>query len=290
MQLTTSNNNFSKLKKPSSFDREFRLGLVLYGGISLAIYMNGICQEFYNAVRGRGIYKLIKALTDSNIVVDIVSGTSAGGINGVLLSYALANSNETEVVDFKQFAQIWRNSGDIDKLLREPASGKPTSEVNSFLDGEGYYQGEFEKAFRQAGNYIESAPKNEWYSDFRELDLYLAGTDVLGRIYKIFDNTGKVIDLKDHRTVFHLKYRQDRKQWIGNPFQLEDEGTYQALAKLCRITSCFPVAFPLVTVKLEPNFADSDYEADKNLWNGVNCKIVFFHPESQPKMDFNSIL
>jgi hypothetical protein len=62
------------------------LGLVVYGGIALAIYMNGICREFYNAVRGRGIYKLIKALTDSDIIVDIISGTSAGGINGVLLA------------------------------------------------------------------------------------------------------------------------------------------------------------------------------------------------------------
>jgi patatin-related protein len=276
MQLTTSNDRVPKLNKPRTFDREFRLGLVLYGGISLAIYMNGICQEFYNAVRGRGIYKLVKALTNSDIVVDIVSGTSAGGINGVLLSYALANSDESNIVDFQQFAQIWRNSGDIDKLLREPARGKSTSEVNSFLDGEEYYQGEFEKAFRQAGNYRESAPKNEWYSDFRELDLYLTGTDLLGRIYKIFDNTGKVIDIKDHRTVFHLKYREDRKQWIGNPFKLEDEGNYQALAKLCRITSCFPVAFPVVTVKLEPNFAYSDYEADKKLveWGELNKRIL----------------
>jgi hypothetical protein len=80
--------------------------------------MNGVCREFYNATRGRGIYKLIKALTDSDIVVDIVSGTSAGGINGVLLSYAVANSYEKIVVDFKEFGDIWRESGDINKLLR----------------------------------------------------------------------------------------------------------------------------------------------------------------------------
>src|SRR4028118_782764 len=103
--------NPPKLHKPE-FSREHRLGLVVYGGIALAIYMNGICQEFYNAVRGRGIYKLIKALTDADIVVDIISSTSAGGINGVLLSYALANSDLKEVVDFANFADIWRESGD----------------------------------------------------------------------------------------------------------------------------------------------------------------------------------
>ena len=70
--------------------------------------MNGVCREFYNAVRGWGIYKLIKALTDSDIIVDILSGTSAGGINGVLLSYALTNSTKNQVIDFEQFAALWR--------------------------------------------------------------------------------------------------------------------------------------------------------------------------------------
>ena len=45
-------------------------------------------------MRGRGVYRLIKAITDSEIVVDVISGTSAGGINGVMLSYALCNNCE----------------------------------------------------------------------------------------------------------------------------------------------------------------------------------------------------
>src|SRR5688572_32760574 len=94
---------------------ENRFGLVMYGGVSLAVYINGVAQEFFNAVRGRGVYQFVKALTDSDIVVDIVSGTSAGGINGIMLSYALAN--ERELADA---ASLWRNDGDIRKLLRSP--------------------------------------------------------------------------------------------------------------------------------------------------------------------------
>ena len=60
-------------QSPSTRSREIRLGLVMYGGISLAIYINGVAREFYRAVRGESIYKLIKAFTDSDIVVDIVS-------------------------------------------------------------------------------------------------------------------------------------------------------------------------------------------------------------------------
>ncbi|MCA2811552.1 MULTISPECIES: patatin-like protein [unclassified Microcystis] len=253
----TQSSSATCLKKPD-FRKETRLGLVLYGGVSLAVYMNGVCREFYNATRGRGIYKLIKALTDSDIVVDIISGTSAGGINGVLLSYAVANSDQDRVVDFKEFGDIWRESGDINKLLRPLKKENNQRDVNSLLNGEGYYQEELFKAFEQAGNNQQSAPDGEWYSEFNELDLFITGTDVLGRIYKTFDNTGKVIEIKDHRCVFQLKYRED--QDVGDPFSTTDKDTQEALAKLCRITSCFPLAFPVVPVAIK-----SDNKVDNKL-------------------------
>ncbi|MBW4465941.1 MAG: patatin-like protein [Pegethrix bostrychoides GSE-TBD4-15B] len=239
------------LQQPE-FRQEFRLGLVVYGGVSLAIYMNGICREFYNAVRGRGIYKLVKALTDSDIVVDVISGTSAGGINGVLLSYALTNSNQHVAVDFKNFAQIWRENGNIAELLRQTnlKQSDPHQPTNSVLDGEGYYQDSLAEAFQQASNKQDTEPQkaaSEWFSDSSELDLFVTGTDTLGRVSKAFDNTGSVIEIKDHKTVFLLKYRRYRK----HPFQPLPQ-TQQSLAKLCRITSCFPVAFPVVSVKLPP--------------------------------------
>ncbi len=255
----TQSSSATCLKKPD-FRKETRLGLVLYGGVSLAVYMNGVCREFYNATRGRGIYKLIKALTDSDIVVDIISGTSAGGINGVLLSYAVANSYENIVVDFKEFGDIWRESGDINKLLRplKKENNQIDVDVNSLLNGEGYYQEELFKAFEKAGNNQQSAPDGEWYSEFNELDLFITGTDVLGRIYTTFDNTGKVIEIKDHRCVFQLKYRED--QDVGDPFSTTDKDTQEALAKLCRITSCFPLAFPVVPVAIK-----SDNKVDNKL-------------------------
>jgi len=93
--------------------RETRLGLVVYGGVSLAIYINGVADELFRAHRGRGVYKLLKRLLDSDIVVDIVSGTSAGGINGLLLAYALTNERE-----FSDCASLWREQGSLSRLLR----------------------------------------------------------------------------------------------------------------------------------------------------------------------------
>jgi predicted acylesterase/phospholipase RssA len=139
--------------------------------------MNGVCREFYNAVRGRGAYKLIKALTDSDIIVDIISGTSAGGINGVLLSYALTNSTADQVADFANLAQIWRESGNILGLMRQPSPSD--SQLDSILDGEGYYQKQLKEAFDKAQNSKAPAPTDEWLSEFNELDLFVTGTDVL---------------------------------------------------------------------------------------------------------------
>ena len=44
---------------------------MVYGGVSLAVYINGVCREFENAVRSHGIYKSIKA-TERDIVVYII--------------------------------------------------------------------------------------------------------------------------------------------------------------------------------------------------------------------------
>ncbi len=266
-----------KLPKPE-LRREIRLGLVVYGGVSLAIYMNGVCREFYNAVRGRGLYKLIKAITDADIVVDIISGTSAGGINGILLSYALSNSSEEEVVDFAEFASIWRESGDIQKLMYQPSNDPRTSGCESLLDGEGYYQNELKNAFKQASFNKTQATGDEWFSDSNELDLFVTGTDILGKVHTFFDDTGKVVEVNNHRAIFHLKHRRGRKEPF-NPDCGEDqsENTYQALAKLCRITSCFPVAFPVVTVKLEAGEEPADEKLV--LWGDLNNRQL---PEIPP--------
>ncbi|MGB7443250.1 MAG: patatin-like protein [Coleofasciculaceae cyanobacterium] len=273
------------LQKPE-FRREKRLGLVVYGGVSLAIYMNGVCREFYNAVRGRGIYKLVKALTDADIIVDIVSGTSAGGINGVLLSYALANSSAEQIVDFKEFAPIWREDANIRDLMHEPSSEK--SQFQSILDGEDYYQNKLAKAFKTAQDNKTKAPLGEWLSKYNELDLFVTGTDTLGRVYQIFDQTGSLIEIKDHRTLFHLKHRQGRKEPFNPNTEAQNldgadpdrtpEQTYQALGKLCRITSCFPVAFPVVEIGLQEDADQIDQYLEA--WGQLSNREL---PKKRPK-------
>jgi patatin-related protein len=252
-----------------NFLREMQLGLVVYGGVSLAIYTHGICQEFYNAVRGRGIYKLIKAMTDADLVVDVISGSSAGGVNGVLLAYAIANSNDREIVDFSQFAKIWRNNGEAIKLLKKPNVFKfPLGANVNRENGNGatataeamranlvHRQGLLAALIRGVEHKLPRST-TEWFSATKELDLAIAGTDYLGRIERTTEEHQPNPGLKDHRAIFRLKHRQGRKEPFNPNYQdptlpRTANDTYQALIKLCQITAGIPVISPLVEIDLQ---------------------------------------
>ncbi len=256
---------------PESFERrnEVRVGLVMYGGVSLAIYINGVAREFFRAVRGNGVYKLLKALRDTDLVVDIVSGTSAGGINGILLAYALCNDK-----DFASTANLWRRDGDIRRLLRSPDGSDPSQ---SILNSEGYYQPRLEDAFRGMEDYTpQDDVELNFNSNVKELDLFVTGTDVDGNIYTQFDDAGHPIDVKDHRSIFVLKHRAGRKEQFSPYPSYHDPNnnpaaTFGALAKLARITSCFPAFFAPVHVSTD----NADEDRKLQLWGALGKDACF---------------
>jgi patatin-related protein len=242
---------------------EVRLGLVMYGGVSLAVYINGVANELFRAVRGRGVYRVLKELTDSDVAVDVVSGTSAGGINGILLGYALANSRE-----FAPSTEIWREGADIGALLRKPYDGV----ASSLLDSENVYQPRLEQVLERMWATPIDSP-NDDATFVRELDLFVTGTDYNGRLGTTLDEAGHSIDVKDHRALFWLKHRAGRKQQFhpeadaaGRLPPPGDERARHAgivaLATLARITSCFPAAFTPVVI---PRRGDPPSRADEKL-------------------------
>ena len=249
--------------------REVRIGLVLYGGVSLAIYINGVSSEFFQAVRGRGVYRFIKALTDSDVVVDVISGTSAGGINGIFLAFCLCN----EGCEFDRSAFLWRKHADFRTLLREPGD---TDARLSFLDNEKKYLPNLENAlatmFSPPGSKGKGKPRSEEPSLVNELDLFITATDVAGNVSTRFDDAGHLIHVKDHRSVFLLKHRAERKlpfrprQPGASAEVLKSDATIKALARLASMTSCFPSAFSPVQVPHEngdtrkPNTNEEDAE------------------------------
>lgn len=120
-------------------EKELRLALVCYGGVSLAVYMHGIVKEVWKLLRASRaahapagsstgelsdselVYReLLAALAphvNLRVVVDIVAGASAGGINGVMLAHAIAGGH-----DMEPLRDLWLENADIEKLLDPEAA------------------------------------------------------------------------------------------------------------------------------------------------------------------------
>jgi patatin-related protein len=117
--------------------REVRIALVCYGGVSLAIYMHGVTRELHRLVIAssrfdeernpfepssteRVYWELLHELAaedgvQTRVVVDVISGTSAGGINGVFLAKAVAHD-----LSQQSLRDLWFEEADVSKLLAGP--------------------------------------------------------------------------------------------------------------------------------------------------------------------------
>lgn len=126
-------------------EKELRLALVCYGGISLAVYMHGITKEIWRltaascaALEGSpppsgsaAIYHnlLARMATERSIrlrvFVDIVAGASAGGINGIFLARAITTGQSLDPL-----TELWLARADVDELL--DADARPLSRATKF--------------------------------------------------------------------------------------------------------------------------------------------------------------
>lgn len=120
---------------PPLHERELRLALVCYGGISLAVYMHGLVKEIWHIARAsRAVQDAGEPLTGSaavyqamltdlaaltgirlRVLVDIVAGASAGGINGVFLAQAVSTGQSLDPL-----TDLWLDGADIEALI-DPA-------------------------------------------------------------------------------------------------------------------------------------------------------------------------
>lgn len=126
-------------------EKELRLSLICYGGVSLAIYMHGVTREIWHMIRAsrayhdatapghgsEGIYHDIIADMERNsgvklrVLADIVAGASAGGINGIFLSQAIVTGQSLEPL-----TDMWLEMADVDTLLDPDA--RPLSRFSKF--------------------------------------------------------------------------------------------------------------------------------------------------------------
>lgn len=112
--------------------KELRIALVCYGGVSLAVYMHGVTKEIWHLARASrcfhsgeqpetGVAKvyhdLLKTMEEQRdvklrVLPDILTGASAGGINAVFLAQAIYSGHSLEPL-----TDLWLENADVDKLL-----------------------------------------------------------------------------------------------------------------------------------------------------------------------------
>ncbi len=260
---------------------EVRFAIVMYGGVSLAIYINGVAQELFRLVRATApnngktnlaipdgelsllerIYREIgrrrtggladdwteladpvKEFVGTRFVVDIVTGTSAGGINGILLAKALANGRP----DIDGLKKLWIEEGQIDDLLNEPSAYDGIRDIRysapptSLLAGD-RLRIKAEDAISGMVEPIEDAPQ---YAD--ELDLAVTMTDLQGLWQPLVLADGDVLEAQ-HRAS--LKFVYATKEASGEERNDFKGSLDRLLAFAARATSSFPFAFAPVQLR-----------------------------------------
>ena len=279
--------------------REVRLAVVMFGGVSLAIYMNGVAQELLHLVRStapggtpaadpedssaepeeyaiplselrstEAVYRRLGQMRPheqedaadpepgdpviTRFAIDILSGTSAGGINAVFLAKALANDQSMEGL-----SKLWVDEGDIGKLLNDRASAAGEAGVawqrppRSLLNGQRMYR-KLLTAFHEMDASDPRGPSDpsRGSSLAQELDLYVTSTDLAGlRLPVRLSN--RVIEERRYRTVFHFAYSTEEASGEQrNDFHADHN---PMLAFVARCTSAFPFAFePMVLNDIDP--------------------------------------
>src|SRR2546425_8288932 len=181
-----------------------------------------------------------QSVPPTRFVVDILSGTSAGGINGIFLAKALANGQ-----DMEQLKDLWVTEGDIETLINDKRSiEKPLSLQDpppSLLNSERMYY-ELLKAFDGMAKPGEERPETALSPYVDELDLFVTSTDLQGVVLPIHLSDDLVYERR-HRNVLHFVYSSPDVSGDDEPRNDFHAKYNPFLAYAARCTSSFPFAF-----------------------------------------------
>ena len=248
--------------------KELRLALVCYGGVSLAIYMHGMTKELHRLAKAsaeldggvdeagssptEGAWREVLTVTTSEppagvrprVVVDVIAGTSAGGINGIYLAKALAHNGSQDGL-----RDVWFDRGDIRELVRGP-KWVPIVLRLAWLIVRGLapLRGEHMSVWLYGAlgkmDRSERAPPvlASLVPEDHELRLFVTITDLSGYNREVpLDHQGQVYD-REHRHVLEFRYANGGR----DDFSEQANG---ALAFAARTTSSFPGAFRPVSLR-----------------------------------------
>jgi patatin-related protein len=284
-------------------EKELRIALVCFGGVSLAVYMHGISKEILKLVRGSAA---LHAIADRNkrshanffdnvdvndpehdteaiyfellrdigrkielrVIVDIIAGASAGGINGTMLARALSHD-----LPMESLRNLWIENADVTVLLAPEARARAWSkffllpfiwaamrygmlpadnpEVRSKLSlflRSRWFKPPLSGATMDELMYnavtAMGTPRSTGASlipSGQALDLFVTLTDYHGYSELIPIHDPPMIYEVDHHQTLRFSYRRWANGEVRSDFVI---GNAPALAFAARATSSFPGAFP----------------------------------------------
>jgi patatin-related protein len=237
---------------PARIRDEVRLALVLNGGISLAVWMGGVVHELDLLRRAsreggignvhsddREVFRLWKELAEDvgkRVLIDVIAGTSAGGLNGMLLATAIGRG-----AALPPLMPMWGKAAALGELLASPAG------PNALMQGEKITQA-LKEVVNDMGRYDAAHAET--------VTLLLTATALDGLPQKFTDSYDAEFDVRDHRRTYrfthdpqHCVHSKEDGIWAVRESPLrdfdggDDVGECNALIQAARATASFPVAF-----------------------------------------------
>lgn len=290
-------------------EKELRLALICYGGISLAVYMHGITKEIWRLARAsRGhrtgdppepgsenVYRELLATiaehtdTDVRVLVDILAGASAGGINAIFLADAISAGRSLDPL-----TALWLDNADVDRLL-DPGGNAVTRVAKAaavpiawaFSTGrKGAVHMTVEEGHRdEVRSKLANFVRARWFSPpfsgpgftellldafdamakgargpsllpaYQPLDLFVTVTDFHGHPERLQLHSPPEVTETEHRLILSFRDPGGAERRLAHPAEL----TFAA-----RATASFPGAFPPFQV----GELDRAIETRKMTWPG----------------------
>lgn len=231
---------------PEEDFEDLRLAVVMNGGVSLAIWIGGVAEEINRLTRSKAgdgsPYGQLLALVRSTARVDVIAGTSAGGINGAFLALAAVYDR-----DLSLLGELWAKKGGLLDLLRPPLEADPPS----LMRGDAYFLAELRTAFESLCPPGRRGTPRSTYET--PISLTMTTSLMNGTLRRFTDDFGNPVVDVEHRGRF-LFERHERTLPGNDPF--DDDGIAARLALASRSTASFPFAF-------EPSYVAIGAPADE---------------------------
>ena len=284
-------------------EKELRIALVCSGGVSLAVYMHGMTKEILKLVRASSalhrisdraartqaafvgnaehdgkehdtesvyfdLLRDIGRFLELRVVVDVIAGASAGGINGTMLARALSHD-----LPMRALRDLWLDNADIAVLLSPDARAGSFSKwfIKPLLwvaAATGMLQSAKDSEVRQK---LSLFVRSRWFKppldgplmtalmydavtsmgagrdgasllpSGHTLDLFVTLTDYYGYRQLVQIHDPALIHELEHHHVLRFTYRRRPNGEVESDFGLDNA---PGLAFAARATSSFPGAFP----------------------------------------------